>query len=1838
MVHELEEEISKRKDDHYSLNEKLDTICKEFDEVNNHVTSCVEESSKDSHLLELLDLPTTTPAEMRMRVMRIVSRLLGNWCDCENEIDKLRRDLQTTEESCKLKMDNLENEKVEESMKVKSTWQAKLTEKQEEMESLQIEIDHLLKERDMVKIEMENVRSFLEKEKNEILSDKENALEQVQKLRSEMSRTENELFIVKEQLEQVQNDAEKLTRKNANLLSSNEELKEAIRIANEKIERKELDIDVLQNERNHLEDSLIEKTTENSEMILKLFNIVKIEDIENTEKMSESLPGLLEDLVRKIDDNSKIVENLKQEKTQVCNQIRLEFETVLSEKEAIFNDVRENLKNTRQQLDDTRQTNTDQLHQIKILEEQVSVLRGELDLSKDNNEVKLKANDDVENTHVIAKELAVSRVVESGLMSSPLLKEASPEDESRFSANYMQENLVDGELESLTKKNDIMKEELQELQNLYNERNNQISSLVSEIEELKCVVERSRLLNEELTEKNDRLQLEISQLGSVVRDETDAKAVNEKTNDLSKRVAELEEELLKISEERTAYEKLRRDFDHIVSGLRGDLERVIIDRNNTLQALDELRSQVHDRDMKVRDEAGGQNDTFKTKNKGSSKDVENELESTKHDLKKVSLINRQLKELGKTLDLELKMARKDKQLSEKKCQDLRDEMEEFVKEKEGIIIESRERMATREKLHENELKKLQTEYEYMLRQQENNERSESKELTLANEKLQMKLNDAYEEINNVNQLEENNIALKQQVDDLMDERDMLLKKVEKTDAASELLKIENGVLLEKVNELKSLVDEADKEIERRDEEILKSYTARDKKESVYINNEIIPTEVDSCLFIEPKDHDTKSVNTFDYRESPGDQFDIFTHKSDVTSESAKLEREYIQTSGDYVNKNEQQLKFLMEDLERKEKETAKMSENLRKSEDDLTFASRELEKVKKTSQKLKTMVKNCRSEIDSLNVVLSQSKEEILVKEQCIAKLRKEMSEVVSERDDLFDKLMSKVKKTENDSEQKLKVLQLEWKEKTMTQNRLLEDLNVDLKNALSRGDELKGQLDVWRCSYTDMNDKANAAESEIITLRQNKETLHNELNMTKDKLQNANNELLSKLTFCDDLSMQLQEEQKRVFDLQKEMSDCLNEKNILITQLQKELEDTNKSFDEMKEKLMAKSNDYQSLLTEKDELERQLEDSQNEIQNTILVNEGILTKKSSNLEEVSSRAENLSSQLKNTSEMLDSEKKRREELDDITCSLREDLDARTEEKRELETIVMALNVDLNKALKDREELRQALRVKQTITQGTENPCFDQFVLDEKINELKIVQNNLRDTEEAFSSARDQVQLLQNQCKLLESKLTTAEINMQERLTHAENEKLHLEEIILSLKSDLQQSSKTKEEAIDVLRKKLEHAVEERGGAVSSLRQEYDGMLKEKDCHIASLQDEIQKVNEEFTNLGYRFELTLQDNVNKGNNIIQLQNQLHQSHDILQRNDVLEQELSTMKEQVNGLELNIHELVQYKSECDSFKIELEASKKKLLDTENRVEMITKEYEVAKSKQKKEFKRLYDGLQFDLKNSRKQNIEKEKRLQCLREELEVIMKEKEALTTKIRSPMKAKHVEKLQKAGDPSAKQRDERKIFLQNFEKDEQEKDQTLLEFHRISEGLRRDLETAINDRDEKTEECLKANIVINQLKRSNDELQEELKQRDSLINSIKSGVPSLNIENSNVVQQLRADNEKLHSSLMHESINAREAMLKMQNTNDELRQSITKAEHDRENMRNYVAAKEIENDDLKRQLENLLGQQQSHKVVKQLTSLQRADVVRDLDEVSVLLFLFVFFCLFELQFQKIRL
>ena len=1911
MIKNLEDRVSNQAEDQKVLNEKFEEVSREFREINDHIVSCIQDTNQDTSLLEVLNLETQTAGEVRMRSTKIVSQLLENWTESERRFEKQCRDWESSEESYKLEMEKLQNEKVETCEAIEKEWQGKMADKEEEMEALVMKFDEKQKENDRIKVEMEKAKEIVENEKNDLVVEKDGILEQLNDAGLKLEENEQQLTALKEQVEKDSHDIEELSEEKQRLVSSNEEFESTIAQAKEEIDRLQLDIEVFQNERNHFEQSLISNTKRSDGQFLKLFEILGNEqEIENVEHAKAQLPEMLSDIVRQVRENSKVQENLREEKARVCNKIREEFESALIEKEGILEELRGKLKNTHSECDDVKRQNEDQRRQMKNLEEQVSALRREIETSKASDVVDISGDD---RTHgVVEEDVIRPRVVEKVMTATSSDSLMAEDGVSDYDIQSTTNNTtLKNQLQSLTNDNAKLEEQLENFQVLYSERNLQIAALRGENETLKDLV--SSLNTSELVETNERLQREIEQLqlanenlqnetdGNIEREketgdlatrESESPEVNslkERLQDSSTQVSQLKAELSGVNNDRTAYGKLRRDFDHIVSGLRGDLERVMSDRDNTAQMLDSLRAQVHERDVTGSNEDrsghdkdkdrhyGDKDDGTRQGNEGRSlKEVEKELGSLKQHLHETSLVNRQLKQLGKSLDAELKETRKDKQQTEKKCQDLRDEMERFVKEKEIIIVESRERIETSERLHQDKLREV-----FRIHQEElckATERSEYKELSSANEELQMKLNDAYEEINNVSQLEENNIALKREIDVLKNENEVLTSKVDElrsivdeTERQTEISKSENDVLTEKVEELKGLVDEADKQIELRDEKISElNKSIQENKENVGLEsgktpeaktiddvakayNDVILPDVESQIWREPEGRELiKAVNALELEEKPAG---VIEYRPEMTSESEKLERELIQTSG-HVTEN--QLKFLKEEVEREGRDRRIVTEQLEKERQERAAVFQELEKVKKISQKLKNMLKNSRSEVETLNKNLSQTKDEMVEKEQSMTTLRNEMSEIVLEKEEIVINLMSKIKDIEVQRDESLENLKSEYQENVDKRDVRIEKLSKDLSVAKERGDELKGQLDMWRQSYNEVSEKENILENEvedlrhslqgsIDELRQSKEissserskaresieelneqlrtviddkassdrtkndaeaslalvreelehtiaqrditiaSLHTEVKTAIEQLQHVSDELELQKSLYDDSLSQNEENQVKFINLQNEMNTSVSENDSIVQQLEEDLERANENLYNITQKLQDKTVEYQNLFTEKNSLEEQLKEAQDESQNTSIVKEGIIAETGRNLEMATSRAEGLTEQLNESLSVLGSERKRKEELDEISYTLRKDLELRTGQKRELEEVVMALNIDLEKALKDREELRQALRVKQTVTQATDNPCFDEIVVEEKMREITQVQQRLIDVEHELGSVIEQLAISKNRNESLEDELKAAEVSIQDSLSNAQNEKQRLEEVISGLKSDLQQSSLTKEEAINVLRMKLEEAVEERGGAVVSLKNEYDKMLGEKDHVIASLQDEIQRVNEEFTNLGYRFELTLQDNVSKGNNIMQLQSQVQEKQQILEENGALQERLKTMGERITELENEIHELNEDKIRRDFEKRELENSVNKVVELEKQLAANMKESEGSKAKQKKEFKRLYEGLQFDLENCRKQNVEKEKGLRNLREELEEIMKQKEALALKVRNPSKERSIERFQKSedGDFVERFRDEKKELLQDLDKTRQEKDEIFAKFHNISEGLRRDLEAAINSRDEKSQECLKANVLIDKLQRSNAELEGEIKERDATISSLNSGLQAKNTQSSTAVEQLRAENQKLKSTLAQESMNAREAIVKIQNTNEELRQSLAKAEHDRENLRNYVASKEVQNEELKRQL-----------------------------------------------------
>lgn len=1917
------------------MSEKFEEISREFREINKHIVSCAEDTNQDTSLGQLLNLEADTLGDMRVRSNKIVSQLLENWTESERLLEKKGRDWASTHESYKLEIEKLKNEKEEACTEIAQEWQGKLSEKEEDVEALALELDKKEKESERIKMEMEKLKINLGNEKNDLTVVKDGLLEQLSETSLKLREKEQQLTSLEEQFEKATRYNKDLGEEKQKVLSSNEKLELSVSQAKEEIDRLQLDIEVLQNERNHYEERFIESTKHNDYQFMKLYEILGNElEVTDVEHVKAVLPKLLSDAVRQLQKCSEVEENLKEEKAKVCNQIREEFEAALVEKESILDELREKLKKTHSEYDEIMQKNEDQTRKIKSLQEQISSLHEELQRAKPGAALDTSGDDrtdGIETPAVVDEDLIKPHVVEevmAATSSDSLMVEfgaADYEKQPPKTTNLDDLETLNKQLESLTRDKESLQEQLESLQVLYIERNAQVALLADENDKLKDLAHSTSASNSNLMETNETLQREIRHLRlanesnpsvNEVKEDigglTAANSSKDQLKVLSLRVTQLEAELSEASKDRAAYVKLRRDFDHIVSGLRGDLERVMADRNNISKMLDNLRAQVHEGDITVSQVDRSAHDKSDDTQQGPSlKEVQMELENSKHQLREMTLVNRQLKQLGKSLDAELKETRKDKQQSEKNCQDLRDEMEAYVKEKEAIIVESRERIETSEKLHQDKVNEIIA--QHLVELEKAAERSEFKELSTAHEELQMKLNDAYEEINNIGQLEEINIALKQEIDGLKNDNEVLAQHAEEmqntlqeTEKRTEILKVENKILTDKIEDLKSLVDEAYQQIERRDEQISKlNKSAKERKENVSSESgtvmeaktrDVILPDVVSPMWREPEEKQLlKAVNAFELVQKPAE---VIEYRAEVTSESEKLERELIQTSSD-VSKS--QIKLLKDDLEREGIERRYVAEQLNKEREERATALQELEKAKKISQKLKSALKNARSENETLNESLSETKADVLEKEQTMTALRNEMSEIVLEKEEVLKSLLAKVKDVEQKGDENMCNLKSEYQEILKQRDGEIEKLNEDLRDSMSRSDELKGQLDMWRQSYEEVREKGYALDSEVENLRHSLQVVDEELQRNKEisaselsKERESINELNEQLRFVfegkansdrmrseveDSLALakkdfeeaitqkdsvieslraelktaneqldvisddfesqkrsyedslgQIEEDRIKYMNLQNELNTSANEKDSIIVQLEDDLKTANESLRNFSLKLQERTDQYQNVLTLQDSLAEQLKEARDQSESLRIVNEGIIFETGQNLEIANSRAEGLSKQLNENLSVLESERKRKEELDDISSNLRKDLDLRTEQKRELEVVVMALNVDLEKALRDREELRQALRVKQTVTQATDNPRFDEIAIGEKTRETIAVQQQLSNVERQLGSVNEELVLVRKAKASLEDELRAADVNLHESLSNAQNEKKRLEEVISSLNADLQQSSSTKEEAINVLRKKLEEAVEERGGAVASLRNEYDKMLAEKDQLIASLQDEIQRVNEEFTNLGYRFELTLQDNISKGNNIMQLQNQVQEKEEVLKDNRALQERLNVVKERVNELENEIHELTEDINRRNSEKVELENSLNKVAELEKQLAVNVKEHEASKAKQKKEFKRLYEGLLFDLENSRKQNLEKEKSLKNLRDELEEIMEQKEALALKIRSPGKENNVERLQKSGGDDFVEnfRVEKKELLRDLDKTRQEKDEIFAKFHSISEGLRRDLEAAINSRDERTQECLNANVVIDKLQRTTAELEQEIRERDATIKSLNSGIQAKSTESSNTVEQFRSENQKLKSALAQESMKAREAIVNVQNINEELRQSLAKAEYDRENLRNYVASKEVQNEELKRKLNKEISERKrlAEKVLvgpveEEIFSSSAQETRIDLDEVRTEIF-----------------
>ena len=1104
----------------------------------------------------------------------------------------------------------------------------------------------------------------------------------------------------------------------------------------------------------------------------------------------------------------------------------------------------------------------------------------------------------------------------------------------------------------------------------------------------------------------------------------------------------------------------------------------------------------------------------------------------------------------------------------------------------------------------------------------------------------MKLNDAYEEINNIAQIEETNSVLKQDV---------------------ERMKLENANLMEKAEELKDMVNEADKQVELRDTKLneLSENLQRMMEEKMRIEQELDDIQQGR------RENNGVELGTRSMGGVTKDTADViqYSRAVEVTSESPKLERELMQTSSENdvdVSKQSYDQGF----LEQKENEMKILKEQLQEVEESKAMVEQQLEKNKKISGKLKNMVKNSRMNAETLRNNLESAKEENLEKEQTMQGLRGEMADLVEEKEKLIESLMSRLKSLDLGKDESIKNLRFEFNEILKKKETNAEKISRDLNSSISRGDELKSQLDMWRNSYNDVTEKMNEMDNELTDVQgsldisfaehsRTKETsteqlnqagetieklterlqnitgdfesseksrsdletnldllrtekdsivsqkgniiehLQTELENTKENLHGVTVELQEKSKNCEDLLQEKEKVEERFQKIQEELNGNLDQKDDIIRRLEEDLENANESIHNISLKFKEKSREYKVASTEKDLLQKHLNDSHKEAQNSSMLQEEVMADTSRNLDAANSKVEELSEKLTETSFVLGGERKRKEELDEISASLRKDLELRTEQKRELQDVVMNLNMDLEKTMRDREELRQALRLKQTVTQGCDNARFDEEILQQKESEKSALEAALKKKEREVVEVDKQLNeaLVLNQDLKNESKIS--EERFQETITNYENEKRQLEEMTTKLEHDLQQSIFTKEEAVNVLRMKLEAAVEEKGDLTSSLKNEYNKMLSEKDERIARIQEDVERVNEEFTNLGYRFELTLQDGVNKGNKIVQLQNELKEKVRILEENGRLQQHLDSMVQRTQELEEELDYLKDNTNKSDSEKLydELQNTKAMVKTLENQLGLERKERETSKSKEKKEFKRLAEAFQFDLENSRKQNLEKEKSLQNLRVELEEIMKQKEALFQKLRTPSKGRTTERLQKSGDVTPvenvveKLREEKTELLRDLDRTRQQKDEIFAKFHNIGDGLRRDLEEAINIRDEKVEEALEVKVMLDKIERENSELQNEVQEKNNVIEKLSANLEKKNEWSDSIIGQLRAENEKIKATSAQELMNSQQKILRSRNTNEELQQSLTKAEFDRENLRNYTAAKEVQSEELKRQL-----------------------------------------------------
>lgn len=1913
VLQNLESKLSETAKAHVMLSEKYEEVEREFQTVVEHIVSSVQESTDDSSVLELLEKECPTAKDKRVRCNLVVSQVIDNWMETRGCIEKESRKWRAEEEGYKLEIENLTKEKQESCEEIKNKLLTNLEEKDEQLEGLASQLNKSRNENERIKedslCKIKELKETLDNGHNSHLVEKAKMMEKLKDAALQIQGSEKELAKLRKRIEMDEQEIKILNEEKHSLQEMTKEFDSIVAEKKEEADSLRRDLDVVQNERNHFEQSLIKNVDCANDDFNELLTILgqdKLCEIQDVPKKKNKLLDVVSLLVKEVEKNGDLHNKLKEEKTKICQEIREQFETTLHEKENILEELGVKLRDLHKECSKLKAENEEKNNEMTELRSKLSGLPDAENINEANkralSEMGSKTREEIKLVEVDAQE---RDQITKGVVENVLAERLEKPLEAPLLVDFTEnENVLRNEISKLTEQNTSLKEEVENLQNIYNERNSQTCQLVEDVialreenNSLKRALELSTLEQSQLSsikEENETIRQDIEnlqianknlkdkvelsrtqvkedsrgenaektevELMAIIRDkELVNQRLEENLMECTKNVNQLKDELARAGKERLEYERLRRDFDHIVSGLRGDLERALSDREDKSRMLDELRTHVGD----IREKDSSEERAYDAH--GTSSDtIEKELEDVKVRLREMTLVNRQLKQLGKSLKAELKETRRDKQHSEKKCQDLRNEMESFVKDKEATIMESRERMETSERMFNKKVDDLRKEYDDKIREIASNKKYSThdyNELQSVNEELQIKLNDAYEEINNIAQIEETNVMLKQEI---------------------ETMRLQNGSLMEKVEELKDVINEADEQIELRDNRLkeLQENLQGMNDEKLQIEQQLheITVNLDNQVQVEAgRDGMLETMSNLgkEGKEPVTDGGDDvaknnvylsqYSQALEVTSESAKLQRELMQTSPD---RSQDEIKQPSDQSYSKDKENhiKVLEQQLEQTQKSKALTELDLEKSRKISAKLKSMVKNSRTEVETLRDDLVSAKNDTLQKEQAMQRLRTDMADLVKEKEKLVEKLMTRLRASDLDKDESINNLRYKYEVILKKRKADLEEVSRELNETSSRADELKAQLDMWRSSYNDVCEKNNELEIELRNMRnildhsvaehnRTKETsskrineadktieelterlrkktqdfensekykseveenlvlraqmdsnmtskdsviddLQKELQVAKESLQRAQTELQEKSIGFESLWQQREKSEERFLSYQEEVNGSLSKKDKVIRKLEDDLQNANENIHDIAKKLKEKSDHCDVAQTEKDVLQLCLNETQKESENATLVQEEVIADATRNLDAANGRVEELLKKLNETSLMLIMERNRKEELDEISATLRKDLELRTEQKRELEDVVMNLNMDLEKALRDREELRQALRVKQTVTQGCDNACFDEEILLEKEKEISVLEVKFEEKEKEVSAMNQKLNDVQMVHQDLSYEHEKTKEVFQKTLANHQNERKRLEETIAQLQQELQQTLCTKEEAVNVLRMKLEEAVEERGDLASSLKSEYDKMLTEKDERITRLQEDVHRVNEEFTNLGYRFELTLQDNVNKGNAIVQLQNELKEKARIVEENSRLQLRLESMVQRINELEKEMDHLKDETNKSDAQKLfeELQNTKAMVKALEKQLTSIRKECEVSKAKQKKEFKRLSEALQFDLEHCRKQNLEKEKSLQNLRVELEEVVKQKEALFQRLRTPTKVKSVERLQKAADETLgfadgnlveKLREEKTELLRDLEKARQQKDEIFTKFHHISDGLRRDLEEAINMRDQKVQESLEVNIMLDKVDRENTELRTQLKEKETIISKLTANLEKKGERNDLMMEQLRAENEKVKTALAQELMNSRQNILKTHNANEELKQSLVKAEFDRENLRNYIATKELQSEELKRQL-----------------------------------------------------